>query len=373
MYDALGHLTAPTGGISAQPENITDAIAFTTAPLAKERISDTVKFFPTHTKMPHASSADNAMIAAKELTAALLHPAPAAPFAHIGDAQLKAIRTLAEIFQRTIDTAKPPPRVPIALHNHKKNTPTPVLHPIPPHEQPPSPIHPHLIPNDHEASPRVIPITPTNHRYPTRQSQQANSVIIPPMPQPLFHSFANSVIDEVTGQVEEYRHLIKGANSKIWENSFANKIGRLTQGVGTRMPTGTNTIFFIPKKAVPTDRKVTYGRICVNIRPQKTEPHRTRLTVGGNLIEYPDDVSTPTADLTTAKLLFNSVISTPGAKFLTADIKDFYLNTEMARYEYMRLAIHLIPQEIIDQYDLLPLVDDGYIYMEIRKGMYGLP
>jgi hypothetical protein len=139
------------------------------------------------------------------------------------------------------------------------------------------------------------------------------------------------------------------------------------------MPSGRNTIFFIHKSAVPAGRVITYGRICVNIRPQKAETHRTRLTVGGNLIEYPDDVSTPTADITTAKLLFNSVVSTHRARFCVADIKDFYLNTEMKRYEYMRLAISLIPQEIIEQYNLMDLVVDGYVYIEIRKGMYGLP
>jgi hypothetical protein len=58
---------------------------------------------------------------------------------------------------------------------------------------------------------------------------------------------------------------------------------------------------------------------------------------------------------------------------MTLDIKDFYLNTEMERYEYMGLPIDIIPQEIIDQYQLLPLVHNGYVYIEIRTGMYGLP
>ena len=44
----------------------------------------------------------------------------------------------------------------------------------------------------------------------------------------------------------------------------------------------------------------------------------------------------------------------------------------MERYEYMKLPIKLIPDEIIQQYNLLPLTDDGYIYLEIRKGMPGL-
>ena len=55
------------------------------------------------------------------------------------------------------------------------------------------------------------------------------------------------------------------------------------------------------------------------------------------------------------------------------DVKNFYLGTIMTRYEYLRLSITIIPQEIIDQYTLLPLVRNGYVYIEIQRGMYGLP
>ena len=92
------------------------------------------------------------------------------------------------------------------------------------------------------------------------------------------------------------------------------------------MPYGTNTIFFIPKDKVPAGRTVTYGRIVAEIRPQKDETHRTRLTVGGNLIQFPGDVTTPTADPITAKLIFNSVLSTKNVKFMCADIANFYIN-----------------------------------------------
>jgi hypothetical protein len=97
------------------------------------------------------------------------------------------------------------------------------------------------------------------------------------------------------------------------------------------------------------------------------------LTVGGNLIDYPGDVSTKTANLTTAKILFNSVPSTPKANFMGINLKNFYLNTPLDRYEYMRLSIDIIPDKIIDEYNLRPLVSNGYVYIEIRKGMYGLP
>ena len=120
----------------------------------------------------------------------------------------------------------------------------------------------------------------------------------------------NVFIDPTTGALLEYRHLIKRPTKSIWENSFSNEIGRLAQGVGTRMPYGTNTIFFIPKDKVPAGRTVTYGRIVAKIRPQKAETYRTRLTVGENLISFPGDVITPTEDLIIEKLIFVSVLST---------------------------------------------------------------
>jgi hypothetical protein len=45
----------------------------------------------------------------------------------------------------------------------------------------------------------------------------------------------------------------------------------------------------------------------------------------------------------------------------------------MDTFEYMRIPIRLIPHEIIVQYNLLPLVSDGHVYIEVQKGMYGLP
>jgi hypothetical protein len=170
-----------------------------------------------------------------------------------------------------------------------------------------------------------------------------------------------------TGQSYEYRHLVTGKvaghTAKVWTQSLANQFQRLANGFGTRVPKGSHTIFFIRRNQVPTDRKVTYGRIVCTIRPQKEETHCTCLTVGRNLIDYPHNVSTLTADITTAKIMFNSVLSTPIAKFMGLDIKDFYLNTEMECYEDMRMPIDIISQEIINQYDLLPLVHNGYVYI----------
>ncbi len=59
------------------------------------------------------------------------------------------------------------------------------------------------------------------------------------------------------------------------------------------------------------------------------------MVAGGDRVHYPGNASTRTAHLLTIKILINSIISTTGAKFMTMDIKDFYLNTPMARYKYM--------------------------------------
>ncbi len=46
------------------------------------------------------------------------------------------------------------------------------------------------------------------------------------------------------------------------------------------------------------------------------------------MVNYPDNCGTPTADLLTVKLMLNSIISTPNAKFTTTiNLKDFYLFT----------------------------------------------
>jgi hypothetical protein len=67
---------------------------------------------------------------------------------------------------------------------------------------------------------------------------------------------------------------------------------------------------------MPKDRRATYLCIVASLKPHKEEKHRVCFTVGGNSIDYKGKVSTPTADLPTIKILVNSTISTPGAKFM---------------------------------------------------------
>jgi hypothetical protein len=89
---------------------------------------------------------------------------------------------------------------------------------------------------------------------------------------------------------------------------------------------------------------MTYGSFVVDIKDHKEERERTILTVEGDQIEYRGDKYTRTAGLTTAKTLINSVISTLGAKFLVIDIKNFYSNTPLGRFEYRVINLASLPQ-----------------------------
>jgi len=139
----------------------------------------------------------------------------------------------------------------------------------------------------------------------------------------------------------EYRDLIKHPKFKDdWLLSGGNEFGRLFNGIGknadgTQQFVGTNTCVWIDKSQVPKNKKVTYARIVVDVRPEKAEPNRTRITAGGDKLDYYGDVSTETASLETAKISFNSIVSTPGAKFMTMDISNMYLNTPLKDFQYM--------------------------------------
>jgi hypothetical protein len=124
---------------------------------------------------------------------------------------------------------------------------------------------------------------------------------------------------------------------------------------------------------MPKGRTATYFRIVCANRPEKNNPKRVRHTIGGDRINYPGNTSTKTADMTTVKTLANSVISTPNARFMTGDLKDFYLGTPLDRYEYIRIPIKIIPQRIRELYNLDVLAVNGFVFAEVRRGMYGLP
>jgi hypothetical protein len=328
-----------------------------------ERVVATVDSPPTEVPLPFPSSKELATQAAKKLTRALLNPKPARPFCQVGDEQMLALKPLAEIFEGALPTRKKdatsplfeindndaPPRVQIAFspprviygatparamqptvttittpNSHRILSPTParaVTHNTP-HPTVRRSAHQQNLTNEmmtetvQQANHVLSPSTGPMIRSPTQNANDTPIIIMPEM--------ANAVICPDTGNSLRHQELITMLWYKIkWMQSTANEIRGLYK---------TNTIRFIRKSDIPPGCKATYVSFVVDIKEHKKKRERTRLTVGGDQIEYHGDKYTRTAGLTTAKILINSVLSTKGARFLVVDIKNFYLNTLLVRF-----------------------------------------
>jgi hypothetical protein len=135
---------------------------------------------------------------------------------------------------------------------------------------------------------------------------------------------------------------------------------------------GTDTCFFIKLSNIPKYRKITYCKIVCDNKPHKKEKERVRLTVGGDILDYSGDVATSTTDITAIKILINSTLSTKYSAMMMMDKKNYYLGTPLPQFEYMKMLLSRFPEEIIQKYNLNALAVNGWVSIEIRKGMYGL-
>jgi hypothetical protein len=314
-----------------------------------ERIVETVEFFPE--KLPFPSAQELATQAAADLTHALLHPQPAGPFCKFGDDQTISLKRLAAIFegatrQKSKVVLPPTGEMENAAPPSVRNTVSPprVANTTTQQMSPEPNISSHLTPNSHRrqrtpARRAVTPPTPhvmeqrssgqqhnlsqdmiaetisqANHCFSISTNQEFNNsttlngndqvIIMPEM--------ANAVIFPETGKSLKHQELITKLRYKIeWMRSTANEINRLYN---------TNTIRFIPRSNIPKGRKVTYVSFVVDIKDHKEEKERTRLTVGGDQIEYPGDKSTRTAGLNTAKIIINIYPVPLRTKFITINL-----------------------------------------------------
>ena len=378
------------------------------------RIADTVAFIPTVVPIPSTSTEDYLRQSVGDIIALLNDPKPTIPALSFGNDTQNAIKQIATLLNRALPSPPPvlpsPPAIPPTVpRTPKESTQTPMVS-IPPSPVPPAPaprvseyaaLDPRVL-NSPTPAPRVpakvtpaIPTKPKATRlprpvqprlqrstyvHPSRRHTRSTALAqllrseydqhISHMHHPEHH--VNHMYHPTTGKRETYESL-RAQDPERWGTSFANEIGRLAQGVGERMKTGNENIFFIKKHQVPNDRKVTYANPVCDYRPLKEDKYRVRLTVGGDRLPYPEDSGSPAATLLEAKILFNSVISTPGSRFIVADIKDYFLQSPMDRFEYIKIPFKWIPEEIRQQYNLYDIVEpDGYVYCEVRKGMYGL-
>ena len=82
----------------------------------------------------------------------------------------------------------------------------------------------------------------------------------------------------------------------------------------------------------------------------------------GNLVFYSGYVRTPTADISTAKNIINIAISTLRTKYMCCDVKSLYLVTPLIKYEYIKIPIYILPEEVILEYNLMNLAHNRYVY-----------
>eukprot|EP00804_Cyclotella_cryptica_P003430 CCRYP_002088-RA/>CCRYP_002088-RA protein AED:0.24 eAED:0.23 QI:0/0/0/1/1/1/2/0/894 len=328
--------------IRSSPEHYQTHVVFVKT-IQKTRVSDTVYFKHKYLTQPTLMQADAIVQAYRDLMHAIKGMVKTNSTVHI-----KAIRKMQEVMEPQHNTVietlhAPPPRV---------DKPTPNLQQHPRVQEIMAP--PTAAPTPTIVIPR--PQLPTQTPTPVKMHKQNEPSIAERVKErrcgthtsdtPKTESIAERVkrrrmeveapvLDHDTGQLLEYRALSRHPKFKdAWSLSAANEFDRT----------------------------------------EKKELNQTRATLGGNLINYPDDVGAPTADLLLIKIFLNSVISTKGARFANADIANFYLMTPLKRPEFAKVRLADIPAEIIELYNLDQLASpDGWIYVRVTRGMYGLP
>lgn len=102
---------------------------------------------------------------------------------------------------------------------------------------------------------------------------------------------------------------------------------------------------------------------------------RIRGAYGGNVLKnkYVGKTAAATASLPAFKILLNAVLSTRGAKFMTIDLKDMYLQSTLEQDEYVAIPVNEIPEASMTRHNLHDKVRNGRVYFRVPKAMYGLP
>ncbi len=178
--------------------------------------------------------------------------------------------------------------------------------------------------------------------------------------------------------ISSYKKLMHNpATAEVWQTVFGRDFGSMAQGDNKTSQKGTNAMFVMSHNEIAhakaADKIFTYRNPVVDYRPQKEFPHRIRITAGGNLINYEASALVRTANLDTAKLLWNSIISTALAKDMYLDIKNFYLTATLEYYKYMKIPLTLFPEWIVEQYNLTRHALHGFVHLEMRRAVWGLP
>ena len=210
------------------------------------------------------------------------------------------------------------------------------------------------------------------------QTEALASVITPAQaaqrryPAKFLQILSMTVLNKTSGQSLQYRQLRKHPKfAHIWNTSYANKLGRLCQGIGKgpkgpkhQCVEGTNTFRLIKFVGIPQDRQneICHSMVVCEVKRHKEDPNCTCITVTVSQICYPRDVGTPTSSLDLVKPIINSVLSRRNTRFVSFDLKNVYLQTPLEPSEYVPIKFLDIPQEFIEGYKLSKSAQNGWIY-----------
>ena len=167
---------------------------------------------------------------------------------------------------------------------------------------------------------------------------------------PNYAHYASPMVHPTTGgTISSYKRLMHDpATAEVWQTAFGKDFGGMALGNDKTGQKWINSIFIMThtkiKQTYADKVNFTYAKIVVDFRPQKEDPYRIRITAGGHLLTYKGNFSIRTADLSTSKLLWNSVLSTDGAKYMCLDIKNFYLTAALNYFEYMWMPLSVFPE-----------------------------
>jgi hypothetical protein len=380
------------------------------------RDADTVKFFPHQIPFPSTTTVDYLHQAANDILSLLKNPPKSSfPSLESGNITTNALTKIATMLQRA--STRPEPVSPSPSSNPSPSSPPATIASVPRvNHQQPTPTLP--TPPPQVSAPRVqanipkpplvtkpafVPTTPRvslpaflqqekrrrtilqsnafqqamnqhnlrqqylrQHNFRHRATQYLSA-------QHVFQPTVNHIYNK-NGKKETIDSLLRGPNKEVWKKAVSNEFGRLAQG-NIFGVTATDTIDFIHKHEYPSNRDITYASFVCDYRPLKSEPYRCRIVVGGDKLSYDHDPASPAASLLETKLILNSTISDAkeGARFFSCDLKDHFLASPMERPEYMKIPISNIPDDIIEKYNLKSKVSiDGFVFIKIKKGMYGL-
>lgn len=125
---------------------------------------------------------------------------------------------------------------------------------------------------------------------------------------------------------------------------------------------GTNTIFFMSQEQIKQnhDRSATLTK---SVSPWVAIWLTTHIWTN-----YPYSWPYNHQDF-----LWNRLLTTPNAEYIFIEIKNFYLETPLDWYKYMKTNLVNVLTEFICLYNLQDKFKNGFLYMEIKMGMYGLP